>query len=44
MVVCVTGILVDLSVAMKQVTVSVVIMQLNVFGTNMQVTVSAAKM
>ena len=40
----VTGMLVDLSVAMKQVTVSVAIMQLNIFGAYMQVTVSAAKM
>ena len=36
--------LVDLSVANKQVTVSVVIMQLEVFRAHMQVTVSAAKM
>ena len=40
----VTGMLVDLSVANKQVTVSVVIMQLEVFRAHMQVTVSAAKM
>ena len=44
MVLFVNGMLVDLSVAMKQVTVSVAIMQLEVFGAHMQVTVSAAKM
>ena len=44
MVVFVIGMLVDLSAAIKQVTVSVAIMQLDVFGAHMQVTVSAAKM
>ena len=43
-VVFVTGMLVDLSVAIKQGTVSVGIMQLDIFGTHMQVTVSAAKL
>ena len=43
MVIFVTGMLVDLSGAIKQVTASVAIMQLNVFGAHMQVTVSAAK-
>ena len=43
MVVFVTGMLVNLSDAIKQVTVSVAIMQLNIFGAHMQVTVSAAK-
>ena len=41
----VTGMLVDLSVAIMQVTVSVAIMQLQVFAAHMmQVTVSAANM
>ena len=40
----VTGMLVDFSVAIKQVTVSVAIMRLGVSGAHMQVTVSAAKM
>ena len=40
----VTGMLVDLSVAIIQVTVSVAIMQLDVFTAHMQVTVSAANM
>ena len=40
----VTGMLVDLPVAIEQVTVSVVIMQLEVSGAHMQVTVSAANM
>ena len=40
----VTGMLVDLSVAIKQVTVSVAIMQLDVFRAHMQVIISAAKM
>ena len=43
MVFFVTGILLDLSVAIKQVTVSVAIIQLEVFGAHMQVTVPAAK-
>ena len=42
-VVFVTSMLVDLSVVIKQVTVSVAIMQLDVFGAHKQVTVSAAK-
>ena len=40
----VTGMLVDLSVAIMQVTVSVAIMQLEVSAAHMQVTVSAANM
>ena len=36
------GMLVDLSVAIKQLTVSVAIMQLEVSGAHIQVTVSAA--
>ena len=44
MVLFVTGMLVDLSVAIKQVTVSVAIMQLEVSAAHMQVTVSAANM
>ena len=40
----VTGMLVDLSVAITQVTVSVAIMQLEVFAAHTQVTVSAANM
>ena len=43
-VVFVTGMLVDVSVVIKQVPVSVGIMQLDVFGAHVQVTVSAAKM
>ena len=43
MVLFVTGILSDLSVAIKQVTVSVAIIQLEGFGAHMQVTVPAAK-
>ena len=44
MILFVTGMLVDLSVAIKQVTVSIAIMQLEVYGAHMQVTVSASKM
>ena len=44
MVLFVTGMLVDLSVAIKQVTVSVSIMQLEVSAAHIQVAVSAAKM
>ena len=44
MVLFVTGMLVDLSVAIKKVTVSVSIMQLEVSAAHMQVTVFAAKM
>ena len=40
----VTGMLVDLSVAIIQVTVSVAVMQLEVFAAHTQVTVSAANM
>ena len=40
----VTGMLVDLSVAIMQVTVPVVIMQLEIFAARTQVTVSAANM
>ena len=40
----VTGMLVDLSVAITQVTVSVAIMQLEVFAAHTQVAVSAANM
>ena len=43
-VLCVTGMLADHSVAIKQVTLSVEIMQLEVSGAHMQVTVSAANM
>ena len=41
-VLCVTGMLADHSIAIKQVTLSVEIMQLEVSGAHMQVTVSAA--
>ena len=44
MVLFVSGILSDLSVVIKQVTVSVAIIQLEVFGASMQVTVPAGKM
>ena len=40
----VTGMLVDLSVAIMQVSVSIAIMQLDVFAAHTQVTVSAANM
>ena len=40
MVLFITGMLVDLSVAIKQVTVSVAVMQLEVSAAHMQVTVS----
>ena len=43
MVLFVTGVLVDLCAAIKQVTVFVAIMQLEVSGVHMQVTVSATK-